>query len=146
MYCERCSDDNEEIGLMEGQDGRAEFLGELLCAEVNIKAGKTRYLVLTDSPKNTISGLTSPPHFLLSHLGISPLSTALFIFPESKGVLQSIHLCDAKLPWASMILSSGTPARRSRVSMFCVKQVCRREWVLRREMNVCVRVGVKRPG
>ena len=30
--------------------------------------------------------------------------------------------------------------------MFWVKQVCRREWVLRREMNVCVRVGVKRPG
>lgn len=131
--------------MTEGPDGSIEFIWELLCAGVNIKGmdrvGTTRYFVLTDSSKNTISGFTRPPHLLLSHLGISPFSIAFIIFPPSKGTLQSIQLCVAKLPCASMILSSGTPARRSRASMFCVKQVCRREWVLRREMNVCVRVG-----
>ena len=99
---------------------------------------------LTPSPKKTISGFTYPPH--TSHFAIFLASICSFIFLSSKGRLQSIHLCVAKLPCASMTLSFGTPARRSSVSMFCVKQVWRRDCSASRRTNECVNVGRNFPG
>lgn len=63
---------------------------------------------LTDSPKNTMSGLTKPPQSL--HLTMSPVSTPLFIAAPSNDALQSTQCWDAKLPCASTMRSPGTPA------------------------------------
>ena len=65
---------------------------------------------------------------------------------DTYGFLHSMHLCVAKLPWASMISSVGTPARRSSVSMFCVKHVCRRDLDDRSWMKEWVSVGRNLPG
>ena len=99
---------------------------------------------LTASPKNTISGFTNPLHRL--HLGILSSWINLLISVGSKGALQSIQLCDAKLPWASTSFSFETPARLSRVSMFWVKQVPKRPLVSNRRTNECVMVGRCLPG
>ena len=101
-------------------------------------------ITLTDSPKNTISGFTSPLHLL--HLGIFSSWINLLISVASKGALQSIQLCDAKLPCASTSFSFEIAACLSRVSIFCVKQVPKRPFVSNKRTNECVMVGRCLPG
>ena len=48
----------------------------------------------------------------------------------------------SKVPCAATRRSEGTPARRSRPSMFCVKHRKRRPFLSSVEMNRCVRVGL----
>ena len=138
-----------------------ELIGQLLMLQRDAKGSQRAQL--TPSPKNTMSGLTNPRSFssfpfsfrsvlpvplqcTLSHLGMAPSLTVFFIRSPSYGLLHSIHLWVAKLPCASIILSAGTPARRSSVSMFCVKHVCRRDLDARSWMKECVRVGRNLPG
>ena len=99
---------------------------------------------LTASPKNTISGFTNPLH--RPHLGIFSSWIDFLISAASKGALQSMQPCDAKLPWASTSFSLVTPARLSRVSMFWVKQVPKRPLISNKRTNECVMVGRCLPG
>src|SRR6266850_1796125 len=99
---------------------------------------------LTDSPKKTISGLTRPLHVL--HLGMRPSFTYSFISVSLNDRLHLMQRCVAKLPCASITLPVGMPARRSRVSMFCVKHKPSSPLSDRSLMNECVRVGLYFPG
>jgi hypothetical protein len=83
-------------------------------------------IVHTDSPKNTMSGLTSPPHFGSLHFGmLTPpgasgflVMTSFRISSPGNSAPQSIQWLSANEPWASTSWEAGTPARRSSVSMF----------------------------
>lgn len=72
-----------------------------------------------------MSGLTKasdlPLHPALSHLTTSPAVSLGPSFSLSYSFLQRIHRELANEPWASTILESGSPVRRSSVSIFCVK-------------------------
>jgi hypothetical protein len=61
-------------------------------------------------------------------------------------VLHSMQRWEEKEPWASTSFDWGTPAARSRVSMFWVKHLWRRPLVAVRAMKAWVIVGVKLSG
>src|SRR5260221_9925567 len=93
-----------------------------------------------------MSGLISPLHGLLVHLGMRSFLTKSFISVSLNGCLHSTQHWVAKLPCASMILFAGMPASRSRVSTFCVKHKPSSPLSDRSLMNKCVRVGLYFPG
>src|SRR6267154_992251 len=144
MHRKRRSYHDEEICFVESAYGTKEIWRKLPNGYINAVSCKAFQQKLTDSPKKTISGLTSPLHVL--HLGIRSSSMDSFISVSLNGPLHSIQHCVAKLPCASMIFSAGTPARRSRVSMFCVKHKSSSPLSDRSLMNECVRVGLYFPG
>jgi hypothetical protein len=146
MHCKRGSHHDEKIRIMELVQRTKKVRGELGSRNVinNVVPHVVFVNTLTDSPKKTISGLTSPLHVL--HLGVLSSSTSFFISLSLNGRLHSMQRCVAKLPCASIILFAGTPARRSRVSMFCVKHKPSSPLSDRSLINECVRVGLYFPG
>jgi hypothetical protein len=116
MHRKRSSYHDEEVCFVELANRTKEIWRKLPNDYINAVSCKLSAKKLTDSPKKTMSGLTSPLHVL--HLGIRSSSTNSFISVSLNGRLHSIQRCVAKLPCASIIFPAGMPARRSRVSMF----------------------------
>ena len=83
----------------------------------------------------------------ISWVGCFAFDASLSALCESHSRLKCVGLSYvAKLPCASIIDSPGTPASRSRQSMFCVNSFNRRPFLCSRAINICVIVGRNFPG
>lgn len=144
-YLQRGSDYDQKVSFAQISDMLEKSCRETLAKEGNIRCKADLRRVdkrvvqyrdprccVVSSGLHSHSRFTRPPvpspplqPFLL-HLGTSIRSILSFSQAGSAGARQLMQAALAKLPWASMTLSSGKPARRSRVSMFWVKQRSRR--------------------
>ena len=91
-----------------------------------------------------MSGLTSPPH--AAQRTTVEVMTASRMRAPSKPAWHSMQCWSANEPCASTMRVGGTPARRSSVSMFCVKHVSSSARSASSFTNVWVSVGRNWPG